>query len=122
MRQAVKALLVLSAMALLASVSALAASPIRLSALIALMDRVQPDADNGWSIEVTAEVCVDFDPQIVLKDLSPWLVSVDEIKVGGENELHVDRPLWFLRSQKLVVSGYKDGNCTAWIYVKPPLS
>ena len=122
MRLVAKALQIFSAVALLTSGSALAAGPIRLSALIALMDRVQPDADDGWSTEVTTEVCVDFDPQVVLKDQSPWPVRVDEKKVGGEHELHIGRSLWFLRSQKLVVSGYQDGNCAAWIYVKPPLS
>tara|TARA_R110002020_G_scaffold78860_4_gene198129 strand:- start:2458 stop:2718 length:261 start_codon:yes stop_codon:yes gene_type:complete len=86
------------------------------------MDRVQPDADDGWSIEVSNEVCAGFDPLVVLREQSPLLVSVVETKAGGKSELHIGRTLWFLRGQKLVVSGYQDGNCVAWVYVKPPLT
>lgn len=121
MHRPIKALVIFLTINVLASGSALAADPIRLAALIALMDQVQPDAAEGWSTEVNIDVCADFDPQVVVRERSTLLVSVEEKKIAGKSELHKSRGVWFLRGQKLVVSGYQDGDCDAWIYVKPPL-
>jgi hypothetical protein len=83
-----------------------------------LMDNSIPNAEDGWSAEVSDKLCGRENLSEVLR--SHPKASVE--KRGAETEIHVTRTVWFLARQTLVVSRPGSQNCSAWIYVKPFLN
>jgi hypothetical protein len=86
--------------------------------LFEIMDANVPSFDEGYSVEVTDEVCaLDVDFSEVADHSNDF--GGHTVFVLGEEEVHFDRTLWFLKSQTLVISDLSKGQCLAWIYIKP---
>ena len=92
---------------------------VMLSEVLQVMDKHIPGYDEGYSTDVSEEICQLGDPRTLIGQDSPLFVDLKETSTSGELEISVTKYVWFLKSHTLIISGYDDGSCYAWIYVKP---
>lgn len=90
--------------------------------ILQLMDQNIPTGADGYSTDVTVDVCKGDEIDQILTEPSPWFVNVYEQKIFGKRELVISRTVWFFATQSLVIARLETPDCSAWIYVRPFMS